>query len=145
MYYTKINGVLRILRLRLPAGKAVPGPAVSPVLGPFGLKAKDFVLRFNKDTLYLKNLNILVEVYLFLLPGKEYDLKVRFPSVVYFTRVILQGGSNLTRLSLFKLVRMRLEEESIEKIHLINILGSLQSSHIGVKDIFKRVRRGSIL
>lgn len=42
--------VVKILKLQIPGGKAVPGQALGPVLGGAGIPIGDFVKRFNDET-----------------------------------------------------------------------------------------------
>lgn len=39
-----------IIKLQIPAGKAVPAPPVGPALGQHGLNIQEFCLRFNEAT-----------------------------------------------------------------------------------------------
>ena len=40
----------RIVRLRIGAGSAKPGPAIGQALGPLGLNMADFCKKFNEAT-----------------------------------------------------------------------------------------------
>jgi large subunit ribosomal protein L11 len=42
--------VVKILKLQIPGGKAVPGQQLGPVLGAAGIPIGDFVKRFNDET-----------------------------------------------------------------------------------------------
>ncbi len=42
--------VIKVLKLQIPGGKAVPGQALGPVLGGAGLNIGEFVKRFNDET-----------------------------------------------------------------------------------------------
>jgi large subunit ribosomal protein L11 len=42
--------VVKILKLQIPGGKAVPGQALGPVLGGAGIQIGEFVKRFNDET-----------------------------------------------------------------------------------------------
>lgn len=42
--------VVKILKLQIPGGKAVPGQALGPVLGGAGINIGEFVKRFNEET-----------------------------------------------------------------------------------------------
>ncbi len=42
--------VVKILKLQIPGGKAVPGQSLGPVLGGAGIPIGDFVKRFNDET-----------------------------------------------------------------------------------------------
>lgn len=42
--------VVKVLKLQIPGGKAVPGQALGPVLGGAGIPIGDFVKRFNDET-----------------------------------------------------------------------------------------------
>jgi large subunit ribosomal protein L11 len=42
--------VVKILKLQIPGGAAVPGQALGPVLGGAGIPIGDFVKRFNDET-----------------------------------------------------------------------------------------------
>lgn len=42
--------VVKVLKLQIPGGKAVPGQQLGPVLGASGIPIGDFVKRFNDET-----------------------------------------------------------------------------------------------
>jgi len=42
--------VIKVLKLQIPGGKAVPGQALGPVLGGAGINIGEFVKRFNDET-----------------------------------------------------------------------------------------------
>jgi len=42
--------VVKILKLQIPGGKAVPGQQLGPVLGAAGVPIGDFIKRFNDET-----------------------------------------------------------------------------------------------
>lgn len=42
--------VVKVLKLQIPGGKAVPGQQLGPVLGSAGINIGEFVKRFNDDT-----------------------------------------------------------------------------------------------
>ncbi len=42
--------LLRVVRLRVGAGAAKPGPAIGQALGPLGLNMADFCKQFNEKT-----------------------------------------------------------------------------------------------
>jgi large subunit ribosomal protein L11 len=42
--------VVKILKLQIPGGQAVPGQQLGPVLGGAGIPIGDFVKRFNEET-----------------------------------------------------------------------------------------------
>jgi len=42
--------IIKVLKLQIPGGKAVPGQALGPVLGGAGLNIGEFVKRFNDET-----------------------------------------------------------------------------------------------
>ncbi|MEX2010314.1 MAG: 50S ribosomal protein L11, partial [Parcubacteria group bacterium] len=42
--------VVKVLKLQIPGGKAVPGQQLGPVLGSAGIQIGEFVKRFNDET-----------------------------------------------------------------------------------------------
>jgi len=42
--------IIKVLKLQIPGGKAVPGQALGPVLGGAGINIGEFVKRFNDET-----------------------------------------------------------------------------------------------
>src|ERR1051325_11396730 len=42
--------VVKVLKLQIPGGKAVPGQQLGPVLGGAGINISEFVKRFNDET-----------------------------------------------------------------------------------------------
>ena len=42
--------IIKVLKLQIPGGKAVPGQQLGPVLGSAGIPIGEFVKRFNEET-----------------------------------------------------------------------------------------------
>lgn len=56
--------LLRVVRLRVPAGGAKPGPAIGQALGPLGVNMAEFCKQFNDKTKVLeKDIPIPVKLY----------------------------------------------------------------------------------
>ena len=45
-----VKKIIKILKLQIPGGKAVPGQQLGPVLGSAGIPIGEFVKRFNEET-----------------------------------------------------------------------------------------------
>lgn len=42
--------LVRLVRMRVPAGTAKPGPAIGQALGPLGINMMEFCKKFNEET-----------------------------------------------------------------------------------------------
>ena len=78
-----------IVNLQLPAGKALSGPPLGPILGQCGIPAAPFCTLFNERTsLYFKaELQVAVDVYIF--SNGEYDFDIKFPNITYQVKRLL--------------------------------------------------------
>lgn len=45
--------LVRLVRMRVPAGSAKPGPAIGQALGPLGINMMEFCKKFNEDTKHI--------------------------------------------------------------------------------------------
>jgi len=64
--------VIKILKLQIPGGQAVPGQQLGPVLGAAGIPIGEFVKRFNDETKDRKGETVPTVVYVF--EDKRYTL-----------------------------------------------------------------------
>ena len=64
--------VIKILKLQIPGGAAVPGQQLGPVLGAAGIPIGEFVKRFNDETKDRKGETVPTVVYVF--EDKRYTL-----------------------------------------------------------------------
>ena len=78
---------MRVVRLRVPAGEARPGPQLSPVLGQHQIKPAEFVVEFNRLTSgYPRGLSVGVHIHR---RGPTWTLRGQGPTLadlLYHTR-----------------------------------------------------------
>ena len=71
--------------MRLPAGKASPGPSVGQALGPLGINMMEFCKAFNAQTQHVvpeTELPVILSAY----SNKTFDFVVRTPPTTWFLK-----------------------------------------------------------
>ena len=75
----------RIVKLRVGAGNAKPGPAIGQALGPLGLNMAEFCKQFNEKTKnYEKDVPLPVELSAF--SNRSFTFRVKTPPTSWFLK-----------------------------------------------------------
>lgn len=136
--------VVKVLKLQIPGGKAVPGQQLGPVLGSAGIPIGEFVKRFNEET---KNrvgetVPTIVQIY----EDKSYKLtyKIEPASALILKAIGKEKGSGTnTTLKVGSLSKAQLKEIAEKKMADLNandieaaskiIAGTARSMGVDVK------------
>lgn len=113
--------IKKILKLIIPAGKAVPAPPLGPTLSQAGVNIKEFCDKFNEKT--RPQMGILIPVILTVFEDRTFALEYRTPPVseLIKKKINLQKGSarpNLTKVG--QLSDKQLGEIATEKMEDFN-------------------------
>jgi len=79
------RGAMRMVRMRVPAGKASPAPPVGPTLGQVGVNLMEFCKQFNAQTVNVKDgieLPVRVRAY----ADRTFDFEVTTPPTSFFLK-----------------------------------------------------------
>jgi large subunit ribosomal protein L11 len=82
--------VVRIVRLRVSAGVAKPGPSLGQALGPLGINMMEFCKQFNErsDKLYERNTPLTVS--LTAMSDRSFQFVVKTPPTSYLLKKVAQ-------------------------------------------------------
>lgn len=110
-----------IIKLQIPAGKAVPAPPVGPALGQHGLNIQEFCLRFNEATKDRMGDIIPVEISVFEDRTYSFILKVS-PAAQLIKKAIglEKGAKNSKTDKAGKITKAQLKEIAEKKIADLN-------------------------
>jgi large subunit ribosomal protein L11 len=91
--------VTKIVKLTIPAGKAVPTPPVGPALGQAGINIGEFIQRFNEATRPMMGDLIPVEISVY--DNRSFDFILKTPPasnlIMKAAKAEKGSGSNLTK------------------------------------------------
>ncbi len=113
--------VVKILKLQIPGGAAVPGQQLGPVLGSAGVPIGDFVKRFNEETKERRGETVptVVEVY----DDRSYKMtyKVEPASALILKAIGKEKGSGIPNTSkIGKISQAQLKEIAEKKMPDLN-------------------------
>ncbi len=110
-----------IIKLQIPAGKAVPAPPVGPALGQHGLNIQEFCVRFNGETKDRMGDIIPVEISVFEDRTYSFILKVS-PAAQLIKKAIglEKGAKNSKTDKAGKITKAQLKEIAEKKIVDLN-------------------------
>ena len=76
---------VKVIRLKIPAGRATPGPPVGTALGPAGVNSQEFCTRFNDETKDKMGdeVTVVINVY----EDRSFDFKVKTPPAAFLIKV----------------------------------------------------------
>ena len=75
--------VVRIVRLRVPAAAAKPGPAIGQALGPLGINMVEFCKQFNERTDPIYERDTPLQVSLSAMSDRSFKFSVKSPPTSY--------------------------------------------------------------
>lgn len=87
--------VKAVVRLRLPAGKAAPSPAIGQALGPLGLNMAEFCRDFNAKSSHIAE-NTPTPVHLTAYTNRSYTFEIKTPPTSWLIRRVagISAGAN---------------------------------------------------
>lgn len=112
--------IMKLMKLQVPAGKAVPAPPLGPSLGQAGLNISEFINRFNADT--QSRMGEIVPTVVTVYEDRTFDLEYRKApaSFLVMKAAGIKGGSgnNLTKKagSITKAQLREIAEEKMEDL-----------------------------
>ena len=136
--------IIKVLKLQIPGGQAVPGQQLGPVLGSAGIPIGEFVKRFNDETKDRKGETVPTVVQIF--DDKSYKLTYKIEPVSALILKALSkekgSGTNIT-LKIGTLTKSQLKEIAEKKMSDLNandieaaskiIAGTARSMGVDVK------------
>ena len=113
--------VKQIIKIQAPAGKAIPGQALGPVLGGAGVNIMEFIKAFNERTKDMGDTIIpaVITVY----EDRSYDFITKTPPVPELIKKALKlekGGSNVKKQKVGKLSSIQVREIAEKKMPDLN-------------------------
>ena len=137
--------VVAIIKLALPAGKAVPAPPVGPALSQHGVNIAAFCKEYNAKT--AEKLGIIIPVEISVYEDKSYSLVFKTPpaSVLLAKSAnIKKGSSQPNKLNVASITVKQLEEIAQTKLPDLNttnissamkiVAGTAKNMGISIKD-----------
>jgi large subunit ribosomal protein L11 len=112
--------IMKIMKLQVPAGKAVPAPPLGPSLGQAGINISEFINRFNSDT--QSRMGDIVPTVVTVFEDRTFELEYKKPpaSFLVMKAAGIKGGSgnNLTKKagSITKSQLREIAEEKMEDL-----------------------------
>jgi len=113
--------VVKVLKLQIPGGKAVPGQQLGPVLGAAGIPIGEFVKRFNDETKSRVGETVPTVVEIF--EDKSYKLTYKTePASALILKALGQekGSGTNTTLKIGTLSKVQLKEIAEKKMADLN-------------------------
>lgn len=113
--------IIALIKLALPAGKAIPAPPVGPALGQHGVNIAAFCKDYNARTAEKIGLIIPVEISVFEDRSYTFVLKTPPASVLLANAAkIKKGSSTPNRVSVGSITKAQLEEIATIKLPDLN-------------------------
>lgn len=113
--------IKQVLKVQAPAGKAVPGQALGPVLGAAGINIMEFISQFNDRTKDMGDMVIpaVITVY----EDRTWDFVTKTPPVPELVKKALKlekGGSSVKKQKVGKLTNDQLRQIAETKMPDLN-------------------------
>lgn len=137
------KAIKTIIKLQIPAGKAVPAPPVGTALGPHGVNIGEFVKRYNEATGKMEGEIVPVEITVY--EDRSFDFRLKTPPASDLLRraASVEKGSGepnkkkvgkVTREDIRKIAERKMEDLNAETIEAAEkiILGTARSMGIEV-------------
>lgn len=113
--------IQKILKLQIPAGKAVPAPPLGPALGQAGVNIGEFTNKFNSET--QDKMGDIIPVRVTVYEDKSFDIQYKKPpaSFLILKKLGLQSGSGKnSSKKVGTLTKAQLNEIATEKMEDLN-------------------------
>lgn len=122
-------------RLRLPAGKAAPSPAIGQALGPLGLNMMEFCKEFNARTGHIRE-NTPVPVRLTAFANRTFTFETRTPPTTWLLKRVAGIGKGaaspgkeavgyVTVKEVFEIAKIKQQDEHMKATPLDSIAKSV--------------------
>lgn len=142
--------VVRIVRLRVPAGAAKPGPAIGQALGPLGINMAEFCKQFNERTEPMYERETPLSVSLSAMSDRSFKFNVKSPPTSYLLKKAsgLEKGATspipgkptgfVTPEIIYEIAKIKHQDDVMWHLPLESIaqsvVGTAKSMGIGVKE-----------
>mmetsp|Transcript_25754 Transcript_25754/g.57741 ORF Transcript_25754/g.57741 Transcript_25754/m.57741 type:complete len:167 (+) Transcript_25754:104-604(+) len=134
--------VVRIVRLRVPAGQAKPGPAIGQALGPLGINMMEFCKAFNAATETLTP-STPIPVRLTAFSNRTFTFETRTPPSSWFLKRcagVAKGSprpghsvaGSVTLKQLYEIAQAKAQDEHVKHLPIEGICRSLAGSCISM-------------
>ena len=113
--------VVKIIKLQIPAGKAIPAPPVGTVLWPAGINLSEFCSRYNDATKDKMGDILPVEIKLY--DDRSYDFVIKTPPAGFLIKKyakVTKGSTNGSKKIVGKLTKDQLKEIAETKLPDLN-------------------------
>ena len=80
---------VRLVKLRVPAGNARPGPAIGQALGSLGINMADFCRQYNEKTEGVYEKDVPLPVQLSAFSDRTFSFEVRSPATSYLIKRVV--------------------------------------------------------
>ena len=142
--------VVRVVRLRVPAGAAKPGPAIGQALGPLGINMSEFCKQFNERTEPMYERETPLSVSLSAMSDRSFTFNVKSPPTSYLLKKAagLEKGAPspipgkaigfVTPEIIYEIAKIKHQDDVMWHLPLESIaqsvVGTAKSMGIGVKE-----------
>lgn len=113
--------VKQVIKVQAPAGKAVPGQALGPVLGGAGINIMEFITQFNERTRDMGDMIIPAQITVF--EDRTWEFVTKTPPVPELIKKALKlekGGSSVKKQKVGKLTSDQVRQIAETKMPDIN-------------------------
>jgi len=142
--------LVRIVKLRVPAGNARPGPAIGQALGPLGINMAEFCKQFNERTEPVYKKEIELQVRLSAMSDRTFTFHVRSPSTPYLIKRVagLEKGPSeptpenpvayITPEAVYEIAKIKQQDDHLWHLPLEGIarsvVGTARTMGVGVRE-----------
>lgn len=141
-----MSAVKGVVRLRVPAGKAAPSPAIGQALGPLGVNMMEFCRAFNEKTSNTID-NIPIPVVLTAYQDRTFKFTTKTPPASWFLKRAAgittgaatpgqQVAGTVHLRQIYEIAKVKQQDENVNYIELEsickNLIGSAKSMGITV-------------
>ncbi len=140
-----VKGVINVIKLQLPAGKATPAPPVGPALGQAGVNIPEFCKQFNAAT--QDSPGMIFPVLISVFKNKSFTFEIKTPPAAILIRKevgLAKGSGEPNKVKVGKLSQVQLKKIAELKIKDMNcyslksamsmIAGTARSMGVVVED-----------
>lgn len=130
--------VKAVVRLRLPAGKAAPSPAIGQALGPLGLNMAEFCRDFNGKSSHIAE-NTPTPVLLTAFTNRTYEFQIKTPPTAWLIKRVagLDAGASkpgketvgqITVKEVYEIARLKQRDAALQHLPVEGVARSVAST-----------------